>query len=461
MSQSTKSRIGTLAIAPLALALVAGFGGAGRGSVEAHDHGSHGLRFVSATKASTQELPSIRTPQRAAATWCGTPSQVDLAPNSVAGFPVHWMYALPSDGADRFATYANAMQTDSEAIDAWWRREDPSRTPRNDLAPLPCGQQLDLTTLRMQLPGAALAGEGRFGAIFNALAVGNFRSPFTKYVIYYDGPVTSGDICGQGGSDGSGFGIAVVYVQACAGVSAAAVAAHELLHTFGAVPNGAPHDCPEPNDGHTCDTETDLMHPFIDGSPLESKLLDPGHDDYYGHSAGFGDSQDAPWLVQLDRQQPFTVTITGPGAIRADVPGMQCGQTCTTTWNAGTRLGLSATPGAGAKLVRWSGSCAGAGACSVTTNPGAAVNALFAPLVYRLTVTVGGQGTVRSSRSGITCRPRCSAAFPSHAPVRLTATPARGWKFRSWAGACRGRNRSCTVPMTAAARARAVFARAR
>ena len=460
MSQSRKIAIATLAGVPLAIGLVVGFGTAARGSAEAHDNGSHGLRYVSTIKASTQGFPSIRTPQSAAATWCGTPSQVDLAPNTVAGFPVHWMYALPSDGADRFGTYASTMQTDAEAIDAWWRREDPSRTPRNDLTPLPCGQQLDLTSLRMQLPSGALAGDGRFGAIFNALATGNFQSPFTKYVVYYDGPVAEGDICGQGGSDGSGFGLAVVYVQACPSVSTAAVAAHELLHTFGAVPNGAPHDCPEPNDGHTCDTESDLMYPFIDTSPLEAKLLDPGRDDYYGHSAGFGDSQDTQWLIQLDRQQPFTVTITGPGAIAADVPGMQCGQTCTTTWNPGTRLGLSATPGAGAKLVRWSGACSGAGACSVTTNPGATVNVLFAPLVYRLTVTVGGKGTVRSSRTGISCRPRCSASFPSHVPVRLTATPAKGWKFRSWAGACRGRNRSCTVPMTAAASARAVFARA-
>jgi hypothetical protein len=193
---------------------------------------------------------------------------------------------------------------------------------------------------------------------------------------------------------------------------------------------------------------------------LSSKLLDPGRDDYYGHSAGFGDSQDAPWLVHVDRQQPFTVTISGPGSVQSDVPGLQCSQSCTTTWNAGTRLNLSAVPSAGMKLVRWGGSCAGAGGCSVVTNPGAAVNALFAPLVFRLTVNVSGRGSVRSSRSGITCRPRCSASFPSHTPVRLTATPARGWRFRSWAGACRGRGRSCTVPMTAVTSARAIFVRA-
>ena len=428
-----------------------------------HDHGSHGLVRVQTTSLTDADvLPAVRAPASATATWCGTPAPADLTPNALAGFPAHWIYATPADGADRFVAFANTMQTDAEEIDAWWRREDPARAPRNDLAPLPCGQQLDLTSFRMQLSGAQLAGpDGRFGTIFNQLLAGNFRSPFTKYIVYYDGPATNVDICGQGGSDNTGFGLAVVYVQACPGVSTAAVAVHEFLHTLGAVPDGAPHNCPEPNDAHTCDTQSDLMHPFIDDAPLSAKLLDPGRDDYYGHSAGFGDSQDAPWLVQLDRQQPFTVTISGTGGVQADVPGLQCGQTCTTNWNTGTRLNLIATPGAGTKLVRWSGSCTGAGACSVATGPGVAVNALFAPLVFRLTVKVAGKGSVRSSSSGITCRPRCSAAFPSFVPLRLTATPAKGWRLRSWSGGCRGRNRSCTVPMSAAASARAVFVRTR
>ena len=112
------------------------------------------------------------------------------------------------------------------------------------------------------------------------------------------------------------------------------------------------------------------------------------------------------------------------------------------------------------KLARWSGSCTGASTCAVTTGSGATVSALFAPLTYRLSVAVSGRGTVRSSRSGITCRPRCSASFPSFVPLQLTATPAKGWRFRSWTGACKGRNRTCTVPMTAATSARAVFVKA-
>jgi hypothetical protein len=422
----------------------------------------HGSRFESVSAAvSTGALPAARTRALASAAWCGASSQIDLTPNAVAGFPVHWIYAIPSDGQDRLSTFASVMQTDAEAIDAWWRAQDSTRVPRNDLTQFSCGVQLDVSTLRMSRSSSELtAFEGRFGAFFEALTRANFSSRFTKYVIYFDGPVAEENICGQGGSDPSGFGFAVVYAQACSGVSTAAVAAHELLHTLGAVPFGAPHECPLPDEGHTCDDPNDLMHPAIGAEPLSSKILDPGRDDYYGHGNGFSDAQDSPWLVQLDRQVPFTISISGPGQVAGDIPGLQCTQTCTTTWNADTQLGLVATPSAGAKLVRWGEGCGGASACNVRLAPGGLVSALFAPLVYRLTVTVGGRGTVRTSTPGITCRPKCSAALPSYVPLRLTAKPAKGWRFRSWSGACRGSRPVCSVPMTAATQARAVFGRA-
>ena len=403
---------------------------------------------------------SLRALVRAAATWCGAPAQADLRPNLVSGFPVHWIYVLPSDAPDRFSTFASLMQTDAETIDAWWRREDPSRMPRNDLAQFSCGPQLDLTVLRLQQTSAQLTPvEGRFVTLFNALPAAGFGSRFTKYLVYFDGPVAEADLCGQGASDATGFGLAVMYVQACSGAAVSVVAAHELLHALGAVPRSAPNRCPEPDGAHTCDSMADLMHPFLDGSPLEARLLDPGRDDYYGHSGTFTDSQDSPWLVQLDRQQPFTVTISGPGGVTADVPGLDCAQTCTTTWNASTRLTLRAVARPGSKLVRWGGACAGGTTCVATVGPGVSVSALFAPSAFRLSIAVSGRGAVRTSRAGITCRPRCSAAFPSFAPVGLTATPAKGWRFRSWSGACRGTRPICRVPMTAATRVRALFAR--
>lgn len=382
-------------------------------------------------------------------------------PNAVAGNPVHWVYAIPSDGQDRLSSIASVMQTDAEAIDAWWRTQDMIRLPRNDLTQFSCGLQLDVTTVRLPQSSSVLAPlNGRFAAVFDALNAADLRSQFTKYLVYYDGPASDDNVCGQGGSDPSGFGFAVVYYQSCAGVSTAAVGAHEVLHTLGAVPRGAPNECQDRRGGHTCDDPNDLMFPSIDDTPLSAKTLDRGRNDYYGHGGAWPDAQDSPWLVWLDGQAPLALSVSGPGSVAADVPGLQCAQSCSTAWNAGTRLALTATPSPGAKLVRWGAACVGSEGCTVTVSPGASVSALFALATFRLTVGVSGRGAVRSSKTGIACRPRCSASFPSYSPVTLTATAAKGWRFRSWRGGCRGSKRSCTVPMTVATSARAVFVRA-
>ena len=132
------------------------------------------------------------------------------------------------------------MQGDAESIDAWWRGQDPLRTPRNDLAPFSCGSQLDLTLFRLTQSSSQLSSvDARFNAITSSLMMRGFGSRHTKYLVYYDGPVEP-DICGQGGSSSSGLGFAVVYVQACPGVPWNTTAAHELLHALGAVSSSAP-----------------------------------------------------------------------------------------------------------------------------------------------------------------------------------------------------------------------------
>ena len=399
----------------------------------------------------------------AATAWCGAAASSDRVPNGVAGNPVHWVYLVPVDGVDDLAAVANVMQSDAEQIDSWWRGQDATRTPRNDVTTFSCGSQLDITTVRSSFTGAQLAPiSQRFAGIVQTLQRAGLTSSLTKYLVYYDGPVDDDNICGQGDSDrsdGTGFGVAVVYYRACAGVSTAAVAAHEFLHAVGAVPDQAPNACTGENSGHTCDDRSDLMFPAVGFDGLTAKALDPGRNDYYGHAGAWLDAQDSSWLVRLDGQAQLALTLSGTGTVTGDVPGLQCTASCTTTWNAGQQLNLVGTPGPGMKLVRWSGSCSGAAACALSVNAGARVTALFAPLTYRLTVAVTGQGTIRSSRPGITCRPRCSAAFASYTPVRLVAAPAKGWKLRSWSGACRGAKKTCTVPMSSAASARARFVR--
>ncbi len=404
-------------------------------------------------------IPSARA--LSSATWCGTPSAIDAKPNAVAGYPVHFIYAVPSDGTDRLSTFASRMESDWEAIDVWWRGQDPTRTPRADVARFSCGLQLDLSSVKLRQSSAQIAAqEEPFDQVFDSLDSLGFTSQFTKYVVYYDGPVGNDNICGIGGSLRGGFGLAVISVRACSGVDTAQIAAHELTHTLGAVPAGAPHDCAPPDDGHTCDNDRDLMFPTTDGTPLSGLILDPGRDDYYGHSAPWLDVQDSPWLVQLDRQSPFSLAISGSGQVEADVPGLLCSRSCSTSWNTGAQLSLNATPVQRSKFIRWGGACAGSSQCLVTVGQSGPVSALFAPLTYRLTVRVTGKGSVRGASARIGCPGRCTATVGSYRQLSLRAAPAKGWKLRSWTGACTGKRAVCTLPMTGNVSARAIFARA-
>jgi hypothetical protein len=429
---------------------------AGAATAASTDDDTRGPLALRSATSSTAAPAAVAAP----AAWCGQASQSDRTPNPVAGNPVHWVYLIPSDGTDDLANVASVMQGDAEQVDTWWRGQDPTRTPRHDVASFSCGTQLDITTVRSARSSAELTPLGsRFVSIADSIEQAGLDSGFTKYVVYYDGPLSDVNVCGQGASDTSGFGVAVVYYRACAGASTAAVAAHEFLHTAGAVSQRAPNDCGGESSGHVCDTDQDLMYPRVGPAPLSAKILDAGRDDYYGHPGGWSDTQDSSWLIRLNEQVPFAVTVSGPGSVSSDVPGLQCSASCTTTWNSGQRLALTATPNAGSRLVRWGGACSGSAACTLNVGGTATVSALFAPAAFRLRVAVSGRGAVRSSQAGITCRPRCAATFPSFAPIRLTATPAKGWRLRSWTGACKGSKRTCTVPMSAAANARAIFVR--
>ncbi len=66
------------------------------------------------------------------------------------------------------------------------------------------------------------------------------------------------------------------------------------------------------------------------------------------------------------------------------------------------------------------------------------------PTMYALTVSKTGSGTVASSPGGINCGSTCSASFANGTSVALSATPATGYKFSGWSGACTGTG-TCTL----------------
>jgi len=250
----------------------------------------------------------------------------------------------------------------------------------------------------------------------------------------------------------------MVYLGACTDIPTAIIAAHELIHAFGALPDGAPHACPDTR-GHPCDSEADVLYPFaMPGTTLASLILDVGRDDYYGHAGSWPDLQDSPWLRLVSQQIRLTLAIAGRGSVESDVPGVDCTASCGTDWDAGSMLALEPLAASGQRFVRWSGACTGSDRCEVKLDAARSVAALFAPDRFGLVVTVAGKGKVTGA--GAACAAsRCVRTARSYTPLRLRATPVKGWRLAGWSGACTGRAATCTVPMTKAVAVRARFVR--
>ena len=385
--------------------------------------------------------------------WCGSGEQMTNRPDTVTGRQIRAVVAIPADGADTFQVSAGQIADDVASFSAWWTGQDPTRVPRFDLADFSGISCLDIGFLRLAEPASAITSASvLFNAVINGLGT-DVNRVYAKELVYYDGPSAETDVCGVGGGSFTGPGVAVVIPAGCPGVPTDTVAAHELLHALGAVPAGAPHACPG-DSGHPCDSTTDILYPYTRGEPISQKVLDFGHDDYYGHSGSWNDIQDSGWLRHLDTpQESLALTLAGAGTVTSDVPGVNCTASCTTQWDQGSTVDLSANPGDTTRFVGWKGgTCTGPTGCLLTLNAPAAETAVFGPLTIPVKTSVAGKGRVA-------CTPRCSTTFAAGRSLTLTAVPAKGWHFARWSGGCKGATTICRPATNFAVAVKATFRR--
>lgn len=403
-------------------------------------------------------------------TWCGTDEVAsDRVPDGELSSPdqIRFVYVIPVDGIDSFAADASGIATDAAWISQWWQGQDPSRTPRFDSYPFPdCAPgfgRLDLGFIRIARQTADIESSKNPSLDLDAALAGKFP-PDQKTIVYYDGPIQEPDLCGAtdflGDFTGGDHGIAYVFLQSCSlgppgGGRTAAVAAHELSHSLGAVAAGAPHECPD-NPNHACDSADDLMYPFIgDDESLDSVTLDVGRDDYYGHTGPQWDIRDSPWLENLP-QFPVTLATQGSGTLSATAGRVRlpCDGGCSgLALDGGTRVGVVAVPAAGWMFRSWAGACSGTvPTCTLPVSAETAATATFVRVTTRITVVVAGKGRVTSTPSSVACPGICRASFTVGA-VALAAKASPGWRFAGWSGACHG-NAGCVTNGIATVRAR-------
>ena len=152
----------------------------------------------------------------------------------------------------------------------------------------------------------------------------------------------------------------------------------------------------------------------------------------------------------------FLLTVTpagaGSGTVISLPAGINCGNTCSASYNSGTSVTLTATSALGSLFTGWTGGgCSGTGTCMVTMNAAYFITATFHPQPFDLTVTPegAGSGTVTSLPAGIHCGNTCSASYNFGTAVTLTATAALGSIFTGWTGRdCSGTS-ACIVTMNA------------
>ena len=123
------------------------------------------------------------------------------------------------------------------------------------------------------------------------------------------------------------------------------------------------------------------------------------------------------------------------------------------SYDAGARVTLSASPAAGWEFTGWSGDASGiSSTVTLTITKNMTVKATFtkkAPVMYTLTVTTEGQGSVTPG----------SGSYQAGSQVTLSASPAAGWEFTGWSGDASGISSTVTLTITKNMTVKATFAK--
>lgn len=226
-------------------------------------------------------------------------------------------------------------------------------------------------------------------------------------------------------SDGTASGSGIVWISRCSSFSAGC--AGSTLDAYAAVPSGG---VPRLLWSHDIGISTKFARP------------DASEGRIYVGTRG----EEVRAFGALHHTLVVSRENSAGGSVRSDVPGIDCGSTCSHAFDNGATVTLTATPARHYRFTGWSeGGCSGTGTCQVTMYSDAQVQAHFAPISHTLNVskTGAGSGSVVSSPPGISCEGTCQAVFGEGSNITLEAVT--NTAAVTWSGCTSVSGKVCTV----------------
>ena len=167
--------------------------------------------------------------------------------------------------------------------------------------------------------------------------------------------------------------------------------------------------------------------------------------------------------AEFQTVQVLTVTKSGAGtgavaAVPTGTPGItiaSCGNgvtPCTSSFDTGTLVTLTATPQAGATVGTWTGCATNPTptTCTVTMSAARTVDVAF-NAVFTLTVNKTGTASGTVTGTGINCGSDCTETYNGGTVIVLTASTGSENAFTGWSAGCTSTTTfTCTVTMDAA-----------
>lgn len=158
----------------------------------------------------------------------------------------------------------------------------------------------------------------------------------------------------------------------------------------------------------------------------------------------------------------LSVKTSGSGSVLSEA-GISCGADSLNLCSLPLSSGINVTLLALGDLAGWSGACSGTKiSCDIAMTQDRCVAVNFtgdSPVScpkYPLTISTTGKGRVVSNVGGLDCGSICRKDMELGTPVSLVATPAEGYRFKEWGGACSGAL-ACEVTMNSEQAVSAIF----